>query len=333
MNLVNNIKKILFNRLFHHIIFWSIIFTSIVIISRSDDLQMITTPNLIISFLLLPIPVYIHFFLLEKFFTRKKNYIYFFMTLSLIFFFATLFRSLFTEKMQEFNGLLVFNINLTVFIVITTGLKFLKSNFNQKIEIQQQKTIQLKAEMERVKSGINPGFMKKILDQLYLLSLKKSPQVPNLILQFAEMLRHTTEDSRKKEIELSSEIRNIKEYLNLENQLSGHKFQIKTRGNLRKKIIPLLLVSQVEKNLSSVNRATNNPITGEILLTVDKKGISFVMKINNTTNLKSLFLDIDDLKNRIQQHYSDNYSISKKNCEDSVIITLQILQEEFKKNA
>jgi len=332
MDLANSIKKILFNRVFHHFIFWAVVFTGIVFINNSDEFQMITTPNLIIICIVLPLPVYIHFYLLENFFNRKKHYLYLVFILFLIPLFALFFRSLFTEEMKKYNGTFIFIINMTIFLVITTGLKFLKSNFNQKIQIQQQQTIKLLTELELVRSGINPGFMKKILNHLYFLSLKKSSQVSNLILQFSEMLRHTIEDSRKKEVELSDELRNVTEYLNLENQISRHQIRIKTRGILKKKIVPLLLVSQVEKNLTDVNQTTKEPVTGEIQLCADEKNIFFSMKINKSKNFKFFFMDINALKNRMQQHYSDKHIISHQEDGDSVTTIIQIFQDKLYPN-
>lgn len=324
MDFASRIKKIVFNRVFHHGIFWSVIFTGIIIINRSDNFLMITTPNLFIFCIFLPFPVYLHFFLLEKFFNRKKPYLYLTFLIILVPLFAMFFRSLFTEKMQQFNGLFVFIINLTIFLVITTGLKFLKSNFKQKIQIQQQKTNQLQAEMERIRSGINPRFMKKVLDYLYIQSFKKSPQIPYLILQFSAMLRNTIEDSRKKEVNLSRELHNIKEYLNLEHQISRHRISVKKRGSLKKKIVPLLLVSLIEKILFNVNQLTSNPVSGEILINADEKNIFFSLKINKLRNFKYGFMDINAIESRLRKYYSNNYLISKKNYDNSATLDLQI---------
>jgi hypothetical protein len=326
MNSANLFKKILFNRLFHHLIFWSVIFVGLDIINRSE---FITTPNLIIFYLLLPLPVYLHFYFLDKFFNKKKYHIYVILLPPLILLSAILLRSRFTEKMQAFNGLFTFTINITIFLFITTGLKFLKSNFNKKILIQQQQTTQLLAEMELVKTRINPVFMRNILSHLYHLSLEKSPQVPNLILQFSEMLRYTIESSRKVTIELSEELHYIKQYLLLEEQINKHQIKIRAHGNLRKKILPLILVSPVEKILTEINNTTKKPISGEIQIGIDEKTISLTLKMEKSDGIKHLSTERNGLKNRASQHFSANNTIFNPENGDTRTTVIQISQNQL----
>lgn len=322
--LTNRFKKILLNRVFHHLIFWMVIFSGFFIFNRPDKFKVISDFNLLIFCLLLPVPVYLNFFLIEKYLNKKKYYLYVLLMLMVIFISAIFVRSLFSENVQAKNGLFSFTVIMIIFLIITTGLKFVKGNLNQKILIQQQKTIQLQAEMEMIKSRINPGFLMIILNHLYQLSLKKSAQVSPLILQFSQMLRHTIDSSRKDHIVLSEELDYIIDYLDLEKQLNGHQIKIKTEGSLKKKISPLILSSLVEKLLTEVNSRSAKPISGEIQLRANKKEILFSIRIDKSHDLKYLPIDLNGLRKGMSLLLTNPHILTQQEDENSIITLIRI---------
>ena len=322
------LKKYLFNRWFHHFIFWSVVITGVIILNKSENFLIISSLNLLILCALLPVPVYLHFYLLGKFFDRKKYPIYFILTILLILVSATVLRSLFSEEMREYNGLFTFTINMTIFLVIATGLKFLKTNFSNRIQVQQTRTMEFQSEMELIKSRLNPAFMKKILNHLYHLSLQKSSRVSPLILQFAGMLRHTIESPGKKEIRLSDELDYISKLLNLEEQISGHRFKVEVREYPKIKITPLLLVNLVEKILTRINEITVNPQSGEIRLDSDNTHIDFSIRINKSNDLKNFSPDTSAIQFRMRQSYPDRSALTVRDNKNTWTATIKLTREQ-----
>jgi two-component system sensor histidine kinase LytS len=329
MTLLVRIKQIISSRYFHHLLFWSVVYSGMAILNQSGTFHVISDLNLVVLSGLLPFPVYLHFFLLEKFFNKKKYPFYFILALLLILISASIFRSLFSQKMQASNGLFSFTMTVSIFIMLTTGLKFLKSNFNQRISKQLNQANQLQAELEMVKSGINTGFMLRVLDQLYRLSLVKSSRIPELILQFSDMLRHTMEVSKKERIELAEEIGHIREYLNLEHQLSGYRLAIEVNGNLQIEIIPLVLVFLTEKILTGISHGAGKPVSGKIKCISDEKGILFLLEIIRTDKSQHLSFDSGEIEKKMQTFFRDRFSLAQREDEHFLSTTIQIYQDSL----
>jgi hypothetical protein len=323
-----NLKEYLFNRRFHHLIFWSLVITGIILLNRSENFQIISDLNLLILCFSLPIPVYLHFYILTKFFDRKKYLDYAILTVLLILVSSLALRSLFSEEMRKYNPVFTFIINLTIFLIITTGLKFLKSNFSKRIQIQQARSMELQTETDLIKTRLNPGFMMKTLNHLHHLSLQKSPQVPSLILQFAEMLRHTLESPGKKEVTLSDELNYITAFISLEKLISGHDFSVEFRGDMKQKIIPLLLVSLVEQVFSSLNKITGKPQRGMVRLKSSDTRIGISIDIKKNTDMKKITVDLSAIRQRIEQSYPGRSNLAIQDKGKTWTASIHLIQQQ-----
>lgn len=309
------------------------VITGVIILNRSENFRIISNLNLVILCFSLPIPVYVHFYMLTKFFDRKKYLVYSILTVLLILVSSMALRSLFSEEMRKFNPIFTFIINLTVFLVITTGLKFLKSNFSKRIQIQQAKAIQLQTERDLIKTRLNPGFMMKTLNHLSLLSQQKSPHVSPLILQFAEMLRHTLESPGKKEVPLSDELNYITAFISLEEQISKHNFTVEFRGDMKQKIIPLLPISLVEQVFSHLNEITTNPQSGMVRLESSDTQIDFSIGIKKSTDVTKFTVDLSAIRQRIKKSYPGRSNLAISDNRNIWTVSIHLIRQHPDKAA
>jgi hypothetical protein len=325
MDLSFSQRKFPFNRWFHHLLFWAVVIASIILLNRPEEnFQIISTRNLVILCLTLPVPVYLHFFLLSRLFDRKKYMTYTILTLLIILIFSIVFRSLFSEEMRGFNPLITYIVNLTLFLVISTGLKFIKSDFSRRIQIQQDSIKRFQTKGNLIKSRLNPQFMETALKHLHRLSLRKSDQVPPLILQLAELLRYSLESPGKAGVALFGELKYITDYVKLEGLFRGHKFTVKAKGDLKRELPPLLLASLVEQTFNWLNEKVVNSRRGHIQLTSKRTHILFSIQIIKQTDTGIVEADLPSIRNQIQQSFPETGELSIKDAPDSWTVSIQL---------
>lgn len=191
MMTIDKLKLRLTGRLALHLYFWCVVYGVFLFLNRPENLGIIPAANLPLFMAGLPVLVYLHFFIIETFFNKKRYYVYLALLAALIPTAAAVSRSLATQKMQQYNSFGTFVANVCWFLILTTGLKFLRSGYKQKLQLQQLKKKQLETRTALLKTAINPRFMIRTLDRLHTLSMADSPLVPEIILKLSQYLRCT----------------------------------------------------------------------------------------------------------------------------------------------
>jgi len=93
--------------------------------------------------------------------------------------------------------------------------------FEQWKWVQELKKEKSNTELSLLKTQMNPHFFFNTLNNLYALTVKNSPQAPEVILKLSDMMRYTIYDGEKERVKISEEI----EYLN--NYIELHKIRYK----------------------------------------------------------------------------------------------------------
>lgn len=87
--------------------------------------------------------------------------------------------------------------------------------FEQWKWIQELKKEKSKTELSLLKTQINPHFFFNTLNNLYALTVKSSPQAPEVILKLSDMMRYTIYDGEKETVKISEEIAYLNNYIEL----------------------------------------------------------------------------------------------------------------------
>jgi sensor histidine kinase YesM len=136
-------------------------------------------------------------------------------------------------------------------ILMAVLIKLLKYSYERQhlsLKLLEDKT---SAELEMLKSQINPHFLFNTLNNIYTLALKKSDQTPELVLKLSEMLDYLLYECNADKVPLAKEILLIENYNYLQRIRFGHRVDIEfTReGNFSDiKIAPMLLLPFVENS-------------------------------------------------------------------------------------
>jgi Putative regulator of cell autolysis len=112
---------------------------------------------------------------------------------------------------------LIYNFTHTsLYLLLTVALKFSIDWYEQREMLQEAQVGQLQAEVNYLRSQVNPHFLFNALNNLYALTLKKSDEAPSVVLKLSELMEYMLYESDGPYVSLAREINYLSNYLELE---------------------------------------------------------------------------------------------------------------------
>lgn len=176
------------------------------------------------------------------------------------------------------------------------------------------KSEKAKAELELLKSQVNPHFFFNTLNNLYALTVKHSDKAPEVILKLSEMMRYTIYEGKNDRVLLSEEVTYLENYIAL-HEIRHHKnvsIQFEHSISPEDKIAPLLFIILLENAFKhGVEKLTNDAYV-KIKLRSDQKGIYFSIENNyeSDTEQKEEGIGLENLKRRLLLIYPDAHTLT-----------------------
>lgn len=221
-----------------------------------------------------------------------------------------------------------------IYWVMSTLLKFSKAWFvlaetRQKlVELQSAK---LQAELDGLRSQINPHFLFNALNNIYALALDNEKQTPIAILKLSEVLRYILYESNTSRVLLSKEIKYIQDYIEIQKiRLESYStIDFFVKGEMKNiKIAPLLLIPFVENSFKhGVKNDKNEPIF-KINLTTTSNSIIFKIKnkkaVKDDLKIESKGIGLENVKRRLDLIYPNEHHLAINNEEGVFEVVLKI---------
>jgi LytS/YehU family sensor histidine kinase len=217
------------------------------------------------------------------------------------------------------NNFLQWTVDIIFVLIITTAIKFVRNGFQQKLQLHELKTKQLEAELNFLKSQINPHFLFNMLNNLYALSLDNSKKVPEVILKLSDLMRYMLKASSDKQVQLQDECTFLKNYLELEKLRLHNNCHVTSNfsGDLTGKIItPMLLIPFAENSFKhgSKNKAGAFYIHIELIVTNNR----LLFRVENSKDEKTKnheqkpisHVGLSNIKKRLELSYPDKHKLS-----------------------
>ena len=239
----------------------------------------------------------------------------------------------FGEIFKEFRPLAVSYFPKIYFIAF--AMAFLKQQKNE-YQIKQRNFLlekeKAETELNFLKAQLHPHFLFNTLNNLYVLTLKKSDKAPETVIKLSEILDYVLYEGKKELISVEKEIKLLDNYISLEQLRYSKALQlsfIKEVDDPTVKISPLLLLSIVENAFKyGLSDVLDKPEI-RIRLTVKNQHLSF-----HVYNKKSSLLQEDknsyrkgigvsNTKGQLALTYSD-YSFNVKNRSRDYLVELKI---------
>lgn len=265
--------KLPHQRTLRHLLFWLFILFALVIAKSASETQEQNFFSLLgrTSINLIPAVIaayFLNFYLLPKLFHRKRYFSFFFLFVPsayLICSFARVLNVHVTEPLfregnfeqepvaeifVQFESLLTTYFPVIYFIAFS--MAFIRQ---QKAQIKmKEKNVMLEkekaeAELNFLKAQIHPHFLFNTLNNLYVLTLKKSDKAPETVIRLSEILDYILYKGNERAVAVEKEVQLLENYIALEQLRYGDLLKVSFTKSIDDNSIgisPLLLLSVVE---------------------------------------------------------------------------------------
>jgi len=326
--------NISYRRVLYHTVGW-LIFSLIIFIPlqiyNSTDFAIRLTIGVVIP--VIP-PVYLHFYLMDKFFDNRKFLIYtlgtFFLILS-----SGLFAQWFVEFMWDFeNQNMNAYLDPLVVMIVTSGVRYYYKGIKLQNQLHESQAKQYKAEIDLLRYQVNPHFFFNTLNNLFSMARNQNDEsTSNGIAKLSHLMRYIIYDCNVDKIELEKEINQISNFIELQKLRFTEDDEITINFNItgefnNKKITPMLLIPFVENAFKhGVSLINQSPIdinlnleNEELLFSVQNK----VNKYRKERDKEHSGIGLQNVKRRLELLYPENHDLKIENAENNFKVYLRI---------
>lgn len=139
--------------------------------------------------------------------------------------------------------------NVVAVLILASITRYTRRGIVSYYQMRQLRAQQLETELSLLKAQVNQHFLFNTLNNLYGLSLAAPDQVPEALLQLADLLRYQLDSSRQTLITVGSEAEYLRNYIGLEKLRLRAGTEVEFRAELphpSHPLAPLLLLPLVE---------------------------------------------------------------------------------------
>jgi two-component system, LytTR family, sensor kinase len=191
----------------------------------------------------------------------------------------------------------------------------------------------VEAELELLKSQVEPHFIFNTLNNIYYLAQKSHPKTGEMIYRLAQLLSFMLYDSRKSLIPVQKEMDYIRDYVNLERIRYGENLDIAFNefGKWQDHLVPPLLLLPLVENAFKHGIA---PVgAGWIRVDISKRGSNLVCKVENSMPASSGVhspkseasgLGLTNLKSRLEALFPDQHDLKTLVGKESFLAVMTI---------
>ena len=304
-------------------------------------------PDLLVRLLLATVIFYInYYYLIPKILLQKKTVNYIVMSAVLLIIcglIVNLFNSIIAlsaenPAIQEHNlrpespefrrwfmSVITFGIPFVISSLLRIYIEWKRNEDVRKI-VENEK---VNSELQFLKTQLNPHFLFNSLNAIYALSVKKSPNTSESIINLSELMRYMLYEADKDLVPLSKELEYIKSYVQLQRlRLSdSENVSLKISGEERNKAIaPLLFISFIEnafKYGTDFKGKTNVKINLSIF--TESLHFSIINKIGVFQKEPSNSgVGLQNIKNRLNILYPNSHELFVENDGENYCVRLTL---------
>lgn len=328
----------------HHVLFWLLVF-GVWFFLRMEDYASPSQAALVtaIKVIDLALLIYLTNYLLIPRLLYKKKYLLFTLLFAGMIFGSSIVKMnllgrithnpLLIYWLIDFKNRLYDNILPHFFLVIAGAAAKLLFD-HRKLQQRMAETAKEKAEAELnfLKSQINPHFVFNSLNSVYFLIDKNNHEARSALHQFSEMLRYQLYEMNGLQVPVEKEIRYLKDYMDLQQLRRDDKYDVQFRCAESVKdfsIEPLLLIPLVENAFKHISH--HNDKTNYVQVEMDRVNGSFRFRVRNSrdnqrSTEKQGGIGLQNVKRRLELVYPGRHElkIHETPSEFSVNLNLQL---------
>jgi LytS/YehU family sensor histidine kinase len=198
----------------------------------------------------------------------------------------------------------------------------------QVLEIENERA---KTELQILKTSIQPDFIFQSLKSLKKNMENGFAESPKMILQLSDVLSYLLYDCNADFISLYQELSAVKEYILLEENITGYQFfiDINLKEELKKfSVVPSVLLSFLQDCFINLNNNDEKKLRIHVECSLQTDELFFLFSVSEVQKIKlsSSFYNeiINNFKSRLEKFYTNKYFL-RTNFQDSLMkITLRL---------
>ena len=202
----------------------------------------------------------------------------------------------------------------------------------QFVQSQKEKTeavaLKTEAEINFLKSQVNPHFIFNTMNNIYYLVYQKSDLALPAIEKLSQLMRYVTYDSQEQTVDLSAEIAYIESYIELEcMRIQGSKYIVfnKDVEQPLTQIPPLLLLPFVE-NAFKHGKVTD--VNQPYVLSIVQRGTTLIFESTNAVNTyqkdQQKGIGVENIQKRLALYFPNRHQIVIEQTESTYFCKLTI---------
>lgn len=337
---ITSIKKIS-----GHVIFWILFFGAWYFLRYEN----FATPALAVKLTLLKVAdlaamVYISNYILVPYLLYRKKYFLFGVVYILLVFSFSIFKMYLEGLIMHNPGMYdlqnrfkarMYDNTIPHFLLVSTGVavKLLLDHAKAQKRIGEIAREKAEAELNFLKSQMNPHFLFNSINSVYFLIDKKNEDARNALHTFSEMLRYQLYECNGSKVLLAKEIAFVKDYISVQQLRKNKNFQLRMdiTGDKNDVLIePLLLIPLVEnafKHLSNYDDGKKDSI--DIFLNTEKDNLVFT--VENTVNQNKAKaiqeesgIGLNNIRRRLELLYPGKHQLKTVNTGECFKAQLEI---------
>lgn len=232
--------------------------------------------------------------------------------------------------------LIIEAVNTYLIVALYAMFYFLRAWYEQQRTTQQLQKDKAEAQLELLKSQVQPHFIFNTLNNIYSYAQQNNQQTPELIYRLSALLSYMLYDSRQTTISLGKELEYINNYIELEKIRYGKRLDVSLNvfdpvDHFR--IAPLLLLPLIENSFK--HGVSNNIKDAWIRMDIALKDEWLSVKIENSCDEQHNGngssrngIGLENVKKRLDILYQDNYEFKCIRENDSFLTILKIKKDE-----
>ena len=288
--------------------------------------------------------VYVHYIYLIPLYLSGKQMIYVIATLFVMTIFIFLYNLIdlnlpFEYELDEesfFGAAIIYDYLLLILAIAYSSLYYFFEQWISKIQTEGQlKNEKLQAELNFLKSQINPHFLFNTLNNIYSYAQTGNQKTAPMLERLASILRFMVYDCSEEKVELTKEVVAIEDLLEIQKMKNSEQRNIQLAVEGVKKyhlIAPLIIVNFVENACKHSDVISNKNGFIRVHISVDNSDNCLLQIANSKKNKhisdsKYQGMGLKNIKKRLDLQYPDAYLMEEENSESEYRLTLKIKLE------
>jgi len=228
--------------------------------------------------------------------------------------------------------LIIEGVNIYLIVALYTMFYFLRAWYEQQRLSQELQRDKAEAQLELLKSQVQPHFIFNTLNNIYSLSLKNHPNTSSLIYRLSSLLSYMLYDSRQEFIPVAKEMEYIHNYIELEKIRYGERLDVAVNcfDAVDAFVIPPFLLLPLVEN-SFKHGVSNDVGNSWIRIDLSVKDNWLTVKIENSRSADALNghvaykgIGLENVKKRLEIIYPDRHEFKYMGEGQSFLTVLKL---------